>query len=197
MCISPLEQNTMTISTQVNLETGTKSSNMMCEKSSQKTRKKLGKKERSERSKHERLKLSQLSCELKEKRKKDIECAKTEEEAAYLASLTTNEILLNHYRKQTGAQIFYKFKQWKDKGFSVNRNERAFRFWATPLRARSESKGNEHETQTTESNSDYFPTCCVFSDKQVTKIEEHHESHTATVSNETVGADTDTDTDTH
>ncbi len=76
-------------------------------------------------------------------------------------------IIETHYKKE-GHEEFNTFDQWKEKGFSVKKGEKAFFIWAKPLNALKEEK--EGKTPETEEGAKFFPLCFLFSNKQVRRI---------------------------
>lgn len=156
----------MTAITKVNLETGTKSTHTIWVKNNQNNKNQKSKKNKSDYITEQRNYLSALSRELKKAHKEKIDQAETQEQAERLQTIGTNELLLTHYKETTGAKEFHTFKQWKEKGFCVNKGQQSFRFWGTPLGARDKSGDSEDH-----SKDSFFPMCCVFSDQQVSKVD--------------------------
>lgn len=85
---------------------------------------------------------------------------------------TTNEALVAHYTKQTGAKDWRTFNGWKDAGYLVLKGQHGFPIWATP-RQRGEGKpATTPEPAPANLTGDddareWFPVCYLFHDQQV------------------------------
>lgn len=128
---------------------------------------------RGEKAEVARRELSALSRHLKGQRDLRMAVSTSEAECEALAMMSTNDLLIEHYQRKTGASVFHKFKDWKEKGFSVQKGETAFRVWAAPTRDKKHGEVVRHDgtREETESSFEFFPMCCLFSDLQVAPIE--------------------------
>ena len=87
-------------------------------------------------------------------------------------AITVND-LLTYYYKLKGHTELKTFKEWINAGYCVRKGETAFLLWATPI-ARKKKEETEKSKPTTEEEKgkeDFFPICCVFSNQQVSKLE--------------------------
>ncbi len=73
---------------------------------------------------------------------------------------TINEALLQQYREETGASRFDTFRQWKLKGYHVNKGEEAYCVWGSPVSKPVENSRDDFR---------FFPLCFLFSDQQVSQ----------------------------
>lgn len=119
--------------------------------------------------------LVELSRKAKATREEMIAKAQTELQAFAAASLTINEILLAMYQAQTGCKEFNTFLGWKEAGFKVKKGSEAFRIWGAPRVIKSgeplPSDAPEGTTSDDGTGSEFWPTCCLFSDQQVEPID--------------------------
>jgi len=118
-----------------------------------------------------RLTLSQLSQKAKDLKADFIEQAETANEAIFWGMKTLNYFLLNHIYNTNGATEFNTFNQWKEKGATVLKGEKAFLIWGQP------KQGGKKEDQATNENEkkdpyEYFPICYLFSNLQVSTAEQ-------------------------
>ena len=77
---------------------------------------------------------------------------------------TINEGLVRMYAEQ-GHGTLKTIRQWNSDGFRVKRGEHALLLWGRPAqRQRQEAEEDKDEAK---DESDFFPVCFVFSEKQV------------------------------
>lgn len=77
---------------------------------------------------------------------------------------TVNAALLNHYSEANEEiQEFNTFHQWKEKGFTINKGEKAFTIWGQPRKAEQTPEGSEEPEEYK-----YWPLCYLFANTQVT-----------------------------
>lgn len=74
-----------------------------------------------------------------------------------------NTAIIETFYKKGEHQEFNTFWQWKDKGFSVKKGEKAFFVWAKPLSVQAEEKGKP----LSDDEHDFYPLCFLFSNVQV------------------------------
>ena len=87
-------------------------------------------------------------------------------------AVTVND-LLTYYYKLKGHSELKTFKEWLNVGYCVRKGETALLLWATPI-ARNKKEEKEKSQQTKEEEKgkeDFYPICCVFSNQQVSKLE--------------------------
>lgn len=74
-----------------------------------------------------------------------------------------NEGLRRIYADQ-GHTVLKTLRQWNTEGMRVIKGEHAFLLWGAPV-----SKSDKKETESTDNETEYYPICFVFSQKQVEK----------------------------
>lgn len=109
-----------------------------------------------------------MNAKLKQKR---VELSKISEAAKFVVQTgafdSVNEVLIDNYQKNTGANEFNTFRQWKEKGYSVKKGEKSFPVWGAPLKTKiDKSTGDEDQKRYS-----FFPICNLFHDNQVAKSE--------------------------
>ena len=115
-----------------------------------------------------RAALIQLSEQAREFRETKIEQAGNDTEALYWSTRTLNQIMLHHLYDKKGATEFNTFNQWKEKGATVIKGEKAFLIWGQPIRPKEKTETKEKSEEEAEGSTyEYFPLCYLFSDKQV------------------------------
>lgn len=84
--------------------------------------------------------------------------------------ITVNQMLLKMHAQESGAKQFFRFNEWKEKGYSVKKGEQSFRIWGSPIKA-----GKTTDDQAAENDAEkkykFWPMCCVFNEFQVEAIE--------------------------
>ncbi len=98
---------------------------------------------------------------------------------------TINEMLHEYYRKENEITELNTFDQWKKKGYSVRRGEKAYLFWGKPRRKETEELTDEAKEQgvtienatpeqlkKTSSKDEYYPLCYLFDISQCHKQEQ-------------------------
>jgi len=113
-----------------------------------------------------------LSLKAKDLRDEFTEQADTEADAFYWASRTVNFMLLYHVYETGGAQEFNTFKQWKEKGATVKKGEKAFLVWGQPVSKQRQEDKEQPGEQEEEEDYSFFPVCYLFSEHQVNTAEE-------------------------
>jgi len=93
------------------------------------------------------------------------ETAKLYCELTGLGELPANEALLAFYQKEEKLE-FNSFHNWKKDGFFVQKGEKGFMIWSSPIKA----KKNETETEP-EKKFKFFNVAYIFSSKQVKKMQ--------------------------
>lgn len=115
-----------------------------------------------------RAALIALSEQARKFREAKIEQAGNDTEALYWSTRTLNQIMLHHIYDKQGATEFNTFNQWKEKGATVKKGEKAFLIWGQPIRPKEKAEASEKKEEEAEGNTyEYFPLCYLFSDKQV------------------------------
>lgn len=87
-------------------------------------------------------------------------------------AITVNDLLTYYYKLKGHAEL-KTFKEWINAGYCVRKGETALLLWATPI-ARNKKEEGEKSQQTKEEEKgkeDFYPICCVFSNQQVSKLE--------------------------
>lgn len=82
------------------------------------------------------------------------------------AGVTYNQIIVEGYKLETGAETFKTFKQWKSDGFLVCKGEKGYPVFSKPSTKLKEERGIN-----TEGERAYFFTAYLFNEKQVKPIE--------------------------
>lgn len=78
--------------------------------------------------------------------------------------------LLRSYYAQAGHKELHTFREWKEKGFTVKKGEKAILLWAHPKASKaSREAAREAGKQDKEAEEDYFPIAYLFSSRQVIK----------------------------
>ncbi len=77
-----------------------------------------------------------------------------------------NEALIANYSNGKPLK-FNTFKQWKEKGFSVKKGEKAFLVWGTPRQVPVDPEADAESEEFK-----FWPVCYLFSEKQVQKRKE-------------------------
>ena len=116
-----------------------------------------------------RLVLSSISRKLKKIKEAKIRNAKTDNEALFWASKTTNQMLMMFLYNKGNELVFKKFNEWKAEGKTVKKGEKAVFVWGQPTgiqrQKEAERKGENFDVNTEELGK--FPLCFLFSNKQV------------------------------
>ncbi len=131
-------------------------------------------------SKAAKTELMQLSQKAKAFIKNQMLLAKDEAQVLKAASLTVNQVLIHFYKQDTlELKEFKTFAEWKKNGFAVQKGSKAFRVWGSKLKgSKTDSVDMKNiKTGKTESKEminefEFWPMCCLFSNKQVEAIEE-------------------------
>lgn len=118
-----------------------------------------------------RLALSNRSKKARALREEMVLTAANAKEAEDWASRTINEIVLSWYKEESGANEFNSFYQWKQKGFSVKKGEKAYLLWAKRKNATTKTEVKENE-EPHEEDYMFYPLAYLFSDQQVEEIKE-------------------------
>ena len=79
--------------------------------------------------------------------------------------VTFNQILVESYKIETGANIFKTFKVWKEEGYKVKKGEKGFPVFSRPSKSLKEEQGKN-----TEGEKSYFFTAYLFNELQVKSI---------------------------
>jgi hypothetical protein len=79
--------------------------------------------------------------------------------------VTFNQILVESYKIETGANIFKTFKVWKEEGYKVKKGEKGFPVFSRPSKNIKEEQGKN-----TEGEKSYFFTAYLFNELQVEAI---------------------------
>jgi hypothetical protein len=82
---------------------------------------------------------------------------------------TVNEGLVYLYKKETGAETFNTFNEWRALGYKVKKGEKSFAVWSSPKEMTKETKEESGEVTTDEYKA--FATCNLFHEGQVEKRE--------------------------
>jgi hypothetical protein len=77
--------------------------------------------------------------------------------------VTFNQILVEMYKIETGANIFKTFKQWKEEGYKVNKGEKGYPVFSKPSTKLKEERGQEIG----EGEKARFFTAYLFNENQV------------------------------
>lgn len=121
-----------------------------------------------------REKLLLLSADAKALKDRMIQEAETTEDSFWWAAQTINSILLKYFYKVPKDMELGTFHQWKAKGCTIKKGEKALVIWGQPLKAQraneAEAKGQPSPEEDTEG--DYFPMCFLFRADQVLTLEE-------------------------
>tara|TARA_R110001592_G_scaffold182549_1_gene425859 strand:+ start:14661 stop:16475 length:1815 start_codon:yes stop_codon:yes gene_type:complete len=120
--------------------------------------------------------LIQKSALAKQIIKKRIAEAKTEAEAFAACALRVNDILIQWHHVETGAKTFLTFNQWKERGFKVNKGEKSFKVWSSPIKGKREIEVTEVKTgedKKLEENYELFAMCSLFHEGQVSPLDEN------------------------
>lgn len=99
--------------------------------------------------------------------------AKKELDPTFAPDAVTVNDLLTYYYKLKGHSELKTFKEWLNVGYCVRKGETALLLWATPI-ARNKKEEKEKNQQIKEEDKgkeDFYPICCVFSNQQVSKLE--------------------------
>lgn len=82
---------------------------------------------------------------------------------------TINEMLREYYRKENGVTELNTFDQWKEKGYTVRKGEKAFLFWGKPRAKQvtqaepaNEDGQTEQAEPVTAAKDDFYPICYLF-----------------------------------
>lgn len=81
---------------------------------------------------------------------------------------TVNEGIIDMFYRPSGHIELHTFRQWREKGFTVKKEEKALLLWAKPLSALKEERKEEPEE---DEKIDFFPVCFVFSQLQVKPLQ--------------------------
>jgi hypothetical protein len=122
----------------------------------------------------EKKALIELSQRAKEIKKQAIAKAEGELEMFRALALTINDVVLSIYESETGSKEWKTFKQWKEEGFQVKKGEKAFYVWGAPRTSKNKTEGSQENGTTLselEQKFQYWPTCCLFHEKQVEKMQ--------------------------
>ena len=93
---------------------------------------------------------------------------------------TMNDLIKNLYagdvEEKTGTrpQQWATFKQWKEKGYSVKKGEKAFRVWSRPNPVKGKDENGQVITETAADSAEsekHFFIACIFNELQVEKSE--------------------------
>ena len=118
-----------------------------------------------------RLALSNRSKKARDLREEKVRTATNAKDAEQWASRTINDIVLMWYKEESGANEFNSFYQWKQKGFSVKKGEKAYLLWAKRRNATAKIEVKENEDPQEEDYM-FYPLAYLFSDQQVEIIQE-------------------------
>ncbi|MDL2308894.1 ArdC family protein [Bacteroidales bacterium OttesenSCG-928-C03] len=98
-----------------------------------------------------------------------IENAKSLDQALYYQSKPLNHYILNYIYKTEEITDFKKFREWKSKGATIKKGEKAYPIWGQPVARQKENaaeqKGESYDP--TPEEEQRFPMCYVFSNLQV------------------------------
>ncbi len=161
----------MTINTQIHQNDGTKTTNTICEEKSKdkssKTRRKLTAAQK-EKTQAARRELVALTKHLKEQQKAFASQAASDTEAAAILDKKPNDLLKEFYLSSTGASELKTFKQWKDDGYHVKKNEKCLRVWGKPFKATSaKTISTPDGAHTVTSSYDLYPMVALYTELQV------------------------------
>jgi len=78
--------------------------------------------------------------------------------------ITFNQILVEMYKIETGAENFKTFKKWKEEGYKINKGEKGFPVFSKPSTKLKEERGQHIE----EGEKARFFVAYLFNEKQVT-----------------------------
>lgn len=117
-----------------------------------------------------------ISRQASDFREAKIKSASSVKEADFWESQTINSIILKYFYDTDGATEFNTFHQWKEKGATIIKGEKAFAIWGQPLypstRTDQQQPGVESQSETTSEQEQerryrLWPMCFLFSDRQV------------------------------
>tara|TARA_A200000159_G_scaffold53217_1_gene49223 strand:+ start:5752 stop:6108 length:357 start_codon:yes stop_codon:yes gene_type:complete len=85
---------------------------------------------------------------------------------------TINSILLDMHAEAANTTVFKLFNEWRNDGYKVKKNSKAFRIWASPRKAKkgSDDTGDKDSAANPDSSYQFYPMCCLFSEHQVEKV---------------------------
>lgn len=97
-------------------------------------------------------------------------------DAAALAGVKVNDILVAYYESETGCKDFRDLKSWGKAGFKVKKGSKGFPVWGKP-KARKSKKEMENKTvsdkteQEAENGPKFWPVAYLFNESQVEERE--------------------------
>jgi len=118
-----------------------------------------------------RTQLIESSQASKAQRERMVKEADSVTKAMSIAALSINDMLILNYKTVSNCEIFKTFHDWKKEGFKVKKNEKSYRVWGKPIKARKttdEKDGEKDEFR-------MFPMCCLFNESQVEKLDSNPE----------------------
>lgn len=121
-----------------------------------------------------REKLLLLSTDAKALKERMIQEAESPEDSFWWAAQTLNSIMLKYFYKVPEGMELGTFHQWKAKGCTIKKGEKALTIWGQPLKAQraeqAQAKGEPAPEE--DGEGDYFPMCFLFRQDQVLTPEE-------------------------
>ncbi|MGL5682566.1 MAG: JAB domain-containing protein [Marinifilaceae bacterium] len=76
-----------------------------------------------------------------------------------MENLTVNQVLLTHIYNTNGATTFHTFNEWRKRGYTVMRGEKAYVVWGKPQKQKVDKNSDDEYS--------FYPVTYLFSDKQV------------------------------
>ena len=80
--------------------------------------------------------------------------------------VTMNELLVQSYKRQTGAKMFKTFNEWKKEGYKILKGSKGFPVFSRPIGVLKEVKTGVPQA---EDLYKMFGTCYLFNELQVSK----------------------------
>lgn len=121
-----------------------------------------------------REKLLLLSADAKALKERMIQESTNADDALWWTAQTLNSIMLKYFYKVPEGTELGTFHQWKAKGCTIKKGEKALVIWGQPLRAqraeKAEAKGEPAPEE--DGEGDYFPMCFLFKEDQVLSPED-------------------------
>lgn len=109
--------------------------------------------------------LKELSSQATELREKLLHEAKNDAEIQAINDLSINDIIVNHFYKDSANTEFHTFKGWLKEGKAVRKGETAFLVWGRPKAVQEQEAGKQ--TTGEEEEDTFFPVSFIFSNAQV------------------------------
>lgn len=116
-----------------------------------------------------RAALIELSIKARKYREDELKKAQTESQILFWSSIRINDIIANWYRKDSGAETFKTFSQWKTDGYNIKKGSKAFILWSKKKSVTKQGEQTENNTEPKDSMYEFFPIAYLFSDLQVEK----------------------------